>query len=489
MRVTWDSSLNWESHLLQTYKSAHLGINMLASVCKKSWGIHPQTALTFYKTIVRPRIDWACYLFASAKKSMLQKLLQNSALRICLGSIRTTPINVLHHLAEIPTLNIRRKLIAERLIGRAYSSSASFISPKLQYIQRYLPKTSNKNGSGRISRYGLIYDSWINTSNISKNLNRSPSLPTFITPYEGLFLADKVDISWGRTCKEKSPSELLADLKNTVAFSAEFIFTDGAANKNGNKGIGYLIDSLNIVSSLIAPDQLSILSCELEAIWTGLSDPRITYDAHKIICTDSLSAALAIKDNGLNSVMHPIVSQIRQKMILDSSQDIKILIFWVPKAMKLPNCCRADQAAKEGCSSIHFSNCKPCFWDISPIFKLRSIKKMISFTSDYGNSNKGRKYVNQAKDFTLKPLFMNRADLSRGDICILNRMRSGHDRSRAHLASKGFTVEEMCECEDDLHTLYHLIWECSLINSIREKFLIKCRSLKIPKGTNKNFSH
>ena len=107
---------------------------------------------------------------------------------------------------------------------------------------------------------------------------------------------------------------------------------------------------------------------------------------------------------------------------------------------------------------------------------------MISFTSDYGNSNKGRKYVNQAKDFTLKTWFMNRADLNRRDICTLNRMRSGHDRSRAHFASKGFKVEEMCECGGDLHTLHHLIWECSLINSIRERFLIKYRSLKIPIG-------
>ena len=295
---------------------------MLASVCKRTWGIHRQTALIFYKTIVRPRMDWACYLFTGAKKTLLQKLqvLQNSALRICLGSIRTTPINVLHHQAGIPTLNIRRKNIAERLIERAYSSSASFISPKIQYVQRYLPKPSNKNGFGRISRYGLIYDSWINTFNIFKNLNCSPLLPTFITLYEGLFLEDKVDISWGRNREKKSSSELISDLKNTVGFPAEFIFTDGAANKNGNKGIGYSLDSLNIVSALRTPDKFSVLSCELGAIWEGLSDPRITSYAHKIICTDSLSAALAIKNNGLNSTMHLIVSQIRQRMILDSTQ-------------------------------------------------------------------------------------------------------------------------------------------------------------------------
>ena len=74
-------------------------------------------------------------------------------------------------------------------------------------------------------------------------------------------------------------------------------------------------------------------------------------------------------------------------------------------------------------------------------------------TRDCGNSSKGRKYMGLAKQFSFNTWFGNRDDLSRGEICALNWLRSGHVRSRAHLAPKGFRVEEMCTCGDDVHSL------------------------------------
>ena len=102
--------MEWQAHINNTLKSFRLGVNLLATLCRRSWGIHPQTAIVSYKAIVRPRVDWACYLYAGAKQRFLSKLqvLQNSALKVCLGSIRTTPINVLHHLTGITILKIRR---------------------------------------------------------------------------------------------------------------------------------------------------------------------------------------------------------------------------------------------------------------------------------------------------------------------------------------------------------------------------------------------
>ena len=85
---------------------------------------------------------------------------------------------------------------------------------------------------------------------------------------------------------------------------------------------------------------------------------------------------------------------------------------------------------------------------------------MYVFCNEYGNFDKGRKYMNQVQEFYFSPWFSNRNDLNRGDICILNRLRSGHNGTRAHLASKGFKVEEMYSCGDDIHSIHHLIWDC-----------------------------
>ena len=69
------------------------------------WTVHLFTSLVvilFYNAIIRPRRDWASYLFANTKSIWLHKLkvAQNTVLRICLESLITTPINfnVPHHL-------------------------------------------------------------------------------------------------------------------------------------------------------------------------------------------------------------------------------------------------------------------------------------------------------------------------------------------------------------------------------------------------------
>ena len=106
LEVIIDNRLSWSDHINHISIQAKRGLAMLNSISKKSWGAHPSTLLLFYKSIVRPRLDWGCLLFNNANKQTLNKLsvIQNSFLRTVLGCIRTIPINVLHHLAGIPTL-------------------------------------------------------------------------------------------------------------------------------------------------------------------------------------------------------------------------------------------------------------------------------------------------------------------------------------------------------------------------------------------------
>ena len=56
---------------------------------KTWWGADVQTALLFYKTYIRSILDYGCILYGSACNTLLKCLnvLQNTALRICLGSL------------------------------------------------------------------------------------------------------------------------------------------------------------------------------------------------------------------------------------------------------------------------------------------------------------------------------------------------------------------------------------------------------------------
>ena len=477
--VTWGANLEWEAHITKITKSVRLGINMLASLCKKSWGIHPQTALIFYKSIVRLRMDWASYLFANANYFFLQKLqvLQNSALRICLGSIRTTPINVLHHLSGIPTLKIRRCQITERMLCRDFSFTSKMVIPKIQYMQNFLPKPKQKLDSPRISSFGLLYDCWKEVYPIIENQSRFSMLPTFLVPFEGLFLDECIDVDWGRNRNRLSSRVLYSNLLETFHENTIIIHSDGAVNKNGKRGIGYFIESLDSSISLNACDQLSVLSCELGAILEGISDIRLKDCSHLVVFTDSLLAANSLRSNGLDSRMHPLAFHIRSKIIEASNNNKSIRIYWSPKALSIPNSFKADLAAKQAFFSNCVSTCSSCTQDILPIFKKRILSSMYVFCNEYGNFDKGRKYMNQVQEFYFSPCF---CIIILGDICILNRLRSGHNGTRAHLASTGFKVEEMCSCGDDIHSIHHLIWDCKELDALRCRFFAKCRLKKIP---------
>lgn len=53
--------------------------------------------LNIYRALIRSTIDYGCIVYGKASKTSLQRLdrVQNRALRLCLGAMRTTPINAL----------------------------------------------------------------------------------------------------------------------------------------------------------------------------------------------------------------------------------------------------------------------------------------------------------------------------------------------------------------------------------------------------------
>lgn len=107
--VTWDTDLNWEAHLKQVKVEAGKLLNILNSIANFKWGAHPSSVISIYKTLIRPGLEWAGFLFNNSSIVKIQKLnvIQNAALRKGLGCIRTTPINILHRLSGCFTLQDR----------------------------------------------------------------------------------------------------------------------------------------------------------------------------------------------------------------------------------------------------------------------------------------------------------------------------------------------------------------------------------------------
>lgn len=67
--VVWDYKLDWSEHILNTRNNARRLLSMLSSVAGFDWGAQPESLLTVFKTLIRPKMDWGCFLFANAKKN------------------------------------------------------------------------------------------------------------------------------------------------------------------------------------------------------------------------------------------------------------------------------------------------------------------------------------------------------------------------------------------------------------------------------------
>ncbi|GBN20124.1 hypothetical protein AVEN_46020-1 [Araneus ventricosus] len=71
---------------------------MLKVLSNISWGADRTSLLRIYQAMILSRIDYGCAVYGSACNSVLRKLdpVHHSALRICSGAFRTSPIESLY---------------------------------------------------------------------------------------------------------------------------------------------------------------------------------------------------------------------------------------------------------------------------------------------------------------------------------------------------------------------------------------------------------
>lgn len=125
--VILDSKLTWEPHIRYIEGKASQSLNVLRTLAKVTYGADPGSMLMVYKGFPRALLEWGSILIAGANKTTLRRLdkVQNSALRIAMGCMRTTPIPILLSEAGESPLGLRRSLHLNRNALRLSSWSGN----------------------------------------------------------------------------------------------------------------------------------------------------------------------------------------------------------------------------------------------------------------------------------------------------------------------------------------------------------------------------
>ncbi|GIY59833.1 uncharacterized protein CEXT_580051 [Caerostris extrusa] len=95
--VTFDNKLNWKSHIESISNRFLKRVTILKHLAGSLWGCDRSTLNVTYKPIILPLINYCCEPLIAANEQVWQKLeqLQNQALRLITGAIKSTPINAM----------------------------------------------------------------------------------------------------------------------------------------------------------------------------------------------------------------------------------------------------------------------------------------------------------------------------------------------------------------------------------------------------------
>ena len=133
-----DEKLEWKEHIKQLKIDCMNRMNIIKTISHTTWGADRETLLRLYRSIIRSKLDYGCFVYGSAKKNVLDTLdpVHNAAIRICTGAFRTSPVVSLYADSAEPPLQMRRTQLLLQYYARAQqlptSTAISNIQPALQ---------------------------------------------------------------------------------------------------------------------------------------------------------------------------------------------------------------------------------------------------------------------------------------------------------------------------------------------------------------------
>ena len=110
--VTFDKKQTWKPHLQEAETRARRKLALMRKLAGSTWGANEKTLKTVYEGTVRPHLEYGAAAWNSASKTTLQSVdkVQNQALRLITGAMRTTPITAMEEVTGIQPLRDRRSM-------------------------------------------------------------------------------------------------------------------------------------------------------------------------------------------------------------------------------------------------------------------------------------------------------------------------------------------------------------------------------------------
>ena len=452
--VIFDRKLSFIPHINYLKAKCHKALQLLRVVAHTDWGADKSTLLKLYKSLVRSKLDYGCFIYGSARKSYLRCLdsIHHLGLRLALGALRTSPVESLYVEANEAPLSLRREKLALQYYTKLQScpSNPSFdctINPKYQDI--FARKES------AIPTFGIRIQSLLENSNIPNN-NVHESIIPEVPPWT--LYRPKVNLHLSHFSKSETPSHIFIQKFNEIKDEHSYcttIYTDGSKDNN-RVGCAAIVNNLTIKERL--PSNASIFTSEIRAIDLALDVVSESEDDYFIIFSDSLSVLLSLHNM---KVDNPLILKLLEKLHHLSCAHKTIYLCWIPSHIGIRGNEAVDMAAKESLN-LDITNSRVPYTDLKC-----HINHFIS--------NKWQERWSSCPDnklFKIKPTlgewppgFRN----SRKEEVVLSRLRIGHTYFSHSYILRQEDPPECTACQE-IYSVRHVLIDCIDLGLIRPRF-------------------
>ena len=475
--VTLDRQLNLNKHVENTKKKATKRLNIFKQLASTTWGADKNTLRSLYLGYTRSVIDYNIALQNACSTSTKQELdkVQNQALRLICGGMRSTPTAACEIASNIEPLEIRRKKAALQLYERAKRMEKNHPCKKLVDEWKNISRLKQKSVLHVTEELQVRHYLPDNREQIQRVNTVIPPLFEMKEPIINKTLPDNLGRNSDPNLLKLSALEVIDSYpKNSI-----HIFTDGSAFKATiNAGYGAtirypsgnkmeLFDSCGSFSSNFVAEQKAI-EAALQSVkdkFDSLTEPG----NNVVIFTDSLSTLQSLESGKYeNKEMSKIAEIINH---LKEHYGIDVTLQWIPGHKGIAGNEEADTLAKLGAAKPQPD--VPVSQETATKIIKSNFKE--EWLNDWTKNTTGRFMYNHMTSPNSKDPIQK---LKRREQSTIFRLRTGHIQLNGHLSRIIKNHPPQCPlCGYKNETVEHHLIHCNRLNDLRDTYLPKIPSI------------
>lgn len=452
--LIFDSRLTWKPHILYLKNEIATKLNILKVINHPTYNPSRKLLLNLYRSLIRSKAEYGILALASASPNTLSILNPplNVALRICIGALRSTPIQSLYcEASELPP-TYRRRVLANNYLSKISNNRNH---PIMKRIEKH------------VSSLALPIFEPISTFLETSREHHLPIPNNFEeqTPKPWNTIQQKIDLSLASYPKSNTQPEIFKILFLELLSkypNSTLCFTDGS-KLPGHVGYAFTIGQES--SNFKIHPASSVYTAELTAILHSLMKiknlPANTLPINFLIFSDSLSALTALQNA---SSPHPVIHK-----ILDVTHDLlasqKIITFiFVPSHTGIEGNELVDRLAKDATTTSPLLSIVP--QDSRALFyQLANSTWQSEWSQSCTKLSFHKKTISRWKHLS---------SLNRKEEIAITRIRLGHTRLTHQHLFAGIRETPICPfCQTLPLTVTHILHQCTTFSAIRITLNIK----------------